>query len=277
LLGASAPGLGGIAGKGLSAIANKVAGLDPGVQNVISHMHAIGMTPIQVEAELARLGPHRTIADVDPALTTNAASLATKGGAPTSILERAMTNRAAGRNERDASAVNSTLGPAPDAEAIVGGATNRAVSNTVDTATAKAALDNTMGPAADPAAVLANMVKTRSAAAKPLYDKALGNRVVWDDRLQQFLDDPILQAGLAKGATIQRLESLADGTPFNPDDYVYKGREMAAPSAVPGSMNSGWGKYGSSPVEVCGPTPNMQTVNVVKKGPDAMVEDAEGP
>jgi hypothetical protein len=81
---------------------------------------------------------------------------------------------------------------------------------------------------------------------------------VWNPRIQQFLDDPIAKSGLAKGAEIQRLESLAEGKPFNPSEYAITGADAAGNPVV-------------------GSVPNMRTLNVVKKGLDRMVEAAKDP
>jgi hypothetical protein len=81
---------------------------------------------------------------------------------------------------------------------------------------------------------------------------------VWTPRIQQFLDDPIVQPAIAKGIRIQRLEALANGEKFDPTEY-----------AVTGSDASG------NPV--VSSVPNMRTLNVVKKGLDSMVGDAQDP
>lgn len=63
---------------------------------------------------------------------------------------------------------------------------------------------------------------TRSAAAKPLWDKAMSNPVPFTPRLQQFIDDPIIQAGISRGMKTQRLTALRDGAKFDPNDYAVK-------------------------------------------------------
>lgn len=81
---------------------------------------------------------------------------------------------------------------------------------------------------------------------------------VWNPRIQQFLDDPIAQAGLAKGERIQRLEALAEGKSYNPKEYAITGHDENGHPII-------------------GSVPNMRTLNVVKKGLDRMVEDAKDP
>lgn len=260
IFGGLAPGAGKLIGAGVNALTNAASRTTPAARNVFGILQDIGLSPADANNALARMGPHATLADINPALTTEAGGLASLGGAPTSVLKGAMANRAAGADDRMSQIVNSTLGPKPDAEGILNQIRNREVSNNVDATTAKAALNNSMGPAADPQAVLSKMIATRSAAAQPLYEKALERPVAWDNRLQQFLEDPVVQSGLAKGVRIQRLESLADpnAKPFNPTDYAIKDFDA-----------------GGDPI--IGTTPNMRTLNVVKKGLDSMVSDAQDP
>ena len=75
------------------------------------------MTPDAARNALLRMGPNATLADIDPALTTEAAGLARLGGAPTSVLKGAMAQRAAGADDRVATAVEQSLGPRPDVTA----------------------------------------------------------------------------------------------------------------------------------------------------------------
>jgi hypothetical protein len=257
--GAAGPLVGAGVGKAISGISNLFNRTTPGAANVANMLRDAGTAPMQAEAELAR-NPNLTLADLSPSFTTDAGALASQGGTPTEILKSAMKARAAGADDRMSQIVNESLGPKPDAEGILNQIRNREVSNNVDTSTARAALDNSMGQAADPHAVLTTMIAQRSAAAQPLYEKALDRPVVWDNRLQQFLDDPIVQSGLSKGVRIQRLESLADpnAKPFNPTDYAIKDFDAAGDPII-------------------GTTPNMRTLNVVKKGLDSMVGDAQDP
>lgn len=60
------------------------------------------------------------------------------------------------------------------------------------------------------------LLTSRSAAARPLYadtDKLQG---IWSPRLQEFLDNPDVARGMARGYHIERLNSLAEGRPFDP-------------------------------------------------------------
>lgn len=91
-----------------------------------------------------------------------------------------------------------------------------------------------------------------------LYEPALARKVVWTDRLKQFVDEPIFQRGLAQGVKIQRLESLAEGVPFKPVDYAITGFNAAGDPIIGG-------------------VPNMRTLNVAKKGIDALIGDMKNP
>ncbi|MCW2317621.1 hypothetical protein M2322_003185 [Rhodoblastus acidophilus] len=344
-----------LAGAAVGKTVNALSRVTPAGQNVANVLSDIGMTPDEARAALDRIGPHATLADIDPSLTTEAGALAALGGKPTSILKGAMAQRAAGADDRMSQAVTETLGPKPDAEKILADIRAREGAMTTDKDAARAALDASMGAAKDPHAELQSMVATRSAAAQPLYEKAMqggsmaplehqfqaafsdaadasskaakdlaaaqqqqllaraqvsraGENVyannsaleasrqadaavaqaekaaaaanankeairarlqqaqadgsanapgaVWNPRIQQFLDDPIMQAGLAKGARIQRLESLAEGKPFDPTEYAIVGQDEAGNPIV-------------------GSVPNMRTLNVAKKGLDSMVEAAK--
>lgn len=99
----------------------------------------------------------------------------------------------------------------------------------------------------------AALIAKREADSAPAYAQALNARPVWDERLQQFLDDPITKSGLKQGLEIQRLESLARNEPFNPTDF-----------AVTGFSDAG--------DPVLGKVPNMRTLNVIKKGLDNILE-----
>lgn len=86
-------------------------------------------------------------------------------------------------------------------------------------------------------------------------DKTAGAKgAVWNPRIQQFLDDPVIQQGIRKGMVDQRLDALAEAKPFDPTEY-----------AVTGSDAEG------NPV--IGKVPNMKLLATAKEGLDAMLED----
>ena len=112
--GAAGPLIGKGIGAGVSGIANALTGAGPAAAKVASYLTDLGLSPQDVQAELTRLGPSATIADVDPALTTKAAALAAKGGPPTSILKNAFAARADSADNRVGQVIDTALGPKPD-------------------------------------------------------------------------------------------------------------------------------------------------------------------
>jgi hypothetical protein len=114
LLGGVAPAAGKLIGKGVGSAYNWLTGTSTASRNVAEVLSDIGMTPQQAQNALTKMGPNATLADLDPALTAEAGGLAAQGGAPTSILKKAMAQRAAGADDRVAQAVETTLGPRPD-------------------------------------------------------------------------------------------------------------------------------------------------------------------
>lgn len=81
---------------------------------------------------------------------------------------------------------------------------------------------------------------------------------VWTPRIQQFLDDPIIQQGINKGIQVQRLESLASGTPFDPREFAI----------------TGFGQDGSP---IVSKVPNMRLLDAGKRGLDDILEQYRDP
>lgn len=257
--GAALPMVGSAVGAGVNKLSDVATGSTPAARYVRNALTDIGMTPEDAQNALARLGPSGTLADVDPALADKAGALAASGNTgATSVLKNAYTARAQGADDRVTQIVNDHLGPAPDAQQILADIRTRAEANAPTAQTAKSALDNAMGTPVDPHTQLQNMIQTRTAAAEPLYKQALSQPIAWTDRLQQFIDEPIMQSALSKGVRIQRLESLKDGTPFDPNDYAISGFNEAGDPIISG-------------------VPNMRTLNVAKKGLDALVQADQDP
>jgi len=72
-----------------------------------------------------------------------------------------------------------------------------------------------ISPNTDYSGTVDDLMKARAATAQPLYDKAY-EATAWNPRLQEFLADPIMKDGLNRGMKMLRLESVAEGKPFNP-------------------------------------------------------------
>ncbi len=122
-----------------------------------------------------------------------------------------------------------------------------------------------MGPSAFRTAQ--DLAAKRAADAAPLYEKALDTPdAVHSERLQQFLDDPILRQGLGQGIEVQRLEALAQNKPFSPNDY-----SIVPQTGEPGNIPELMGAPSFSP------TPNMRTLDAAKRGLDNMLDQYRDP
>lgn len=76
---------------------------------------------------------------------------------------------------------------------------------------------------------------------------------IWSPRLQNFIDDPVVQQGIRHGQTLERLDALAENRPLNLTEY-----------AVVGTKPDGeW---------IVGAVPTFRLLKVAKQGLDAMVE-----
>lgn len=115
------------------------------------------------------------------------------------------------------------------------------------------AVDEALGASGTARQTADELTKTAREKAAPFYEAALNKKPVWNDRLQQFFDDPVTRSGLKDGVAVQRLEALAEGKPFNPHDYAITGFNEAGDPIISG-------------------VPNMRTINLIKKGWDNQLE-----
>lgn len=97
------------------------------------------------------------------------------------------------------------------------------------------------------------MLEARSEAGRPAWNAVREMDGVWSPRLQQFIDDPSLRAGMARGYEIERLESLAEGRPFDPT-------QMGVDLDNEGNIQM---------IRA----PNMRVLHMGKMGLDAMIAD----
>jgi hypothetical protein len=97
------------------------------------------------------------------------------------------------------------------------------------------------------------MLEARSEAGRPAWNAVREMDGVWSPRLQQFIEDPSLRAGMARGYEIERLESLAEGRPFDPT-------QMGVDLDAEGNIRMLR-------------TPNMRVLHMGKMGLDAMIAD----
>lgn len=114
-------------------------------------------------------------------------------------------------------------------------------------------VDEALGANATARQTTAQLTKTAQDESAPLYREALDQKPVWNERIQQFFDDPVTKAGLKEGVAVQRLESLAQGKKFDPNDYAITGFNDAGDPIISG-------------------VPNMRTINLIKKGWDNQLE-----
>jgi hypothetical protein len=101
------------------------------------------------------------------------------------------------------------------------------------------------------------LMQARSAAAKPLYDEAFQKQQIWSPRLQNFLDDPVMQQGLKRGMELERLDSVTQDRPFDPTTL---GVDLDDQGNV--SLKS---------------APNLRVLDAGKRGLDSMIADERNP
>lgn len=130
-------------------------------------------------------------------------------------------------------------------------------------------LQNATGQTGNIQSSMDELMAQRSKAAQPLYSKAFSNPVPIDPRLKQFLDDPDIQAAMARGIPLARREALANGLPF--DEKTYLGDEAKNVAADLLDANGNLIHAGDATAQV---TPSMQALDAAKRGLDSMIEDS---
>jgi len=111
-----------------------------------------------------------------------------------------------------------------------------------------------VSPNTDSMALMENIYKRGAEKSAPAYEKAFSQKPVSNDKIAEFVSQPELKTGIARGLKIQRLESLANGKPFNPSDYGITGFNEAGDP-------------------IMGAVPNMRLLDAGKRGLDAMIQD----
>lgn len=81
---------------------------------------------------------------------------------------------------------------------------------------------------------------------------------VWSPRLQQFLADPDVQAGIRRGIRLEKKDAITEGRPFKDSDYAITG-------------------YDKEGEPIIGEVPTMKLLAVAKQGLDAAVLDQVHP
>ncbi|WP_152046360.1 hypothetical protein [Aureimonas psammosilenae] len=181
------------------------------------------LSPDAARAEVQRMGPDAMLLDVGDNLSGGAEAVANAPGAGNRQIRDRLRERTAGAPGRIVAAADEALGP------------QRNMAETVD-----------------------DIIARRGRESRPAYDAALGRPIEWNDRLQQFIDEPIVRKGLRDGVELQRLESLADGSPFNPLDFAVTGFDEAGDPILTG-------------------VPNMRTLHAAKQGLDQTIESYRDP
>lgn len=119
-------------------------------------------------------------------------------------------------------------------------------------------VDEGLGAGATARQTSENLISSARQASEPFYQAALSRKPVWNERIQQFFDDPVTKKGLREGVAVQRLEALAEGKKFDPNDYAITGFNEAGDPILSG-------------------VPNMRTINLIKKGWDNILEGYRDP
>lgn len=97
------------------------------------------------------------------------------------------------------------------------------------------------------------LLQARSAAGRPAYQEAHALQGVWSPRLEQFIQDPAIKAGLQRGYELERLSSLAEGRPLT-------ATQMGVDIDIAGNVK-------------LLDKPNMLLLDMGKRGLDAMIGD----
>lgn len=101
------------------------------------------------------------------------------------------------------------------------------------------------------------LMQARSEAGRDAYAPVWGLQGIWNPRLQQFVDDPVMRQGLRRGMEMERLDSVTQGRPFDPTQM---GVDLDQDGNV--TLRS---------------VPNMRVLDAGKRGLDAMIADERNP
>lgn len=97
-----------------SILANNAKLPASAIENIVGRLEDAGLTPIDAQKALNKMGPKATLMDLDEALSSEGSGLASFGGKATSIIKGRMANRAATANDDTIKNVQKTFGPKPD-------------------------------------------------------------------------------------------------------------------------------------------------------------------
>lgn len=247
---------GAVASPVVNAVGNAISDLSPGLARAAAAnklsgaIRADGLTPGMIADQMRQMGPQATPVDAASVL------LGSKAGGNVRNMAEVVAN-----SPGDGMAL---------AQQVLGGRMDSAPSRINDAAKAATGATGNVHAEAD------ELMAQRSAAAAPLYQKALAGQIQPDARLQSFMADPVFQSGLARGQEIARLQSLAKNEPFNPAEYV--SLSSTPGSQVPSSILDASGNP-MSVTSVPGKAPmvSMRAADAAKQGLDDLVEQYRDP
>lgn len=167
------------------------------VNKLLGAFQADGLTPAEAMQRVADLGQKGMLADVGGANVRSAAeTVAGAPGAGSALAQDALESRASGQGARVNQAVKEATGA---------------------TGNIHAEADQLMAQ--------------RAQAAAPLYEKAMANAVVPNEKLATQLQNPLVQQALKDGASVAETNAAANGEAFDPAKYLNPdGSTPAAPT-----------------------------------------------
>jgi hypothetical protein len=174
-IGGTLPGAAKVVGTGVEKVANAIRGKADGISrpatgHLVSAMEAD--TPAAVQTQIDRLGPDAMLADTGPAMLGKAQGASLSSDEGRTILQKMLTDRNTGTNQRIMSDVNRALGPAEDPQTVTNAI--RAHRAEVDALHYPAALDK--APPVETAPILLQLDgMIRSSPVGSMENKALGN------------------------------------------------------------------------------------------------------
>lgn len=254
-------------GPNVQGLAEELANRPGPGRNIVSNYfdNLMGAQPSVLTAAVNKaLGPNSNVSDlVDTTIQQRAAAAAPLyekafAGGSTAPLQSQLTDQfnaassKAASAQRDVQAANSALTLARGKQTQTGG-------DVYSTSTANQENSEAEANAAQAQSALDQANQEKAAIQDRLQQAqadgtANAPGAVWSPRIQQFLDDPIAKAGIARGIELQRLDALAAGKPFNPTEYAITGQDADGNPTV-------------------GAVPTMRTLDAVKRGMDAIISD----
>ena len=188
--------------------------------------------------------------------------LARDGMTPDELLARVQESRAAGRPETIADLGGGNVLGTSAAVARAPGQGRQAATDLVEARGGRAQAERLTAEVRravsgdDFRATVSDLTAQRSRTAAPLYDRAYAVQLPDDPRLNSFLTDPDVAAGVRRGLDLARREALADpnALPFRPADL---GVDVAQDGSI--SLTGG---------------ASTRLLDIAKRGMDAMIDGA---